>query len=250
MTSRRLRGFLLALCGLACLPAARAQDLIVSAAASLTAAFRQMGTEFEKAHPTVRITFNFAASGALLRQIAGGAPVDVFAGADTDTMDMAAEQGLIAAASRRDFASNRLVLVQPRTAPRLGGLHALKDASIERIAIGNPSSVPVGRYTRDVLLVEGLWEALGSKLILAENVRQVLNYVARGEVDAGVVYATDAASSDSVAVVAALSTPRPVLYPIAVVRTSRQPAAAAAFIAFVSGGAGQAVLRHHGFAAP
>jgi molybdate transport system substrate-binding protein len=230
---------------------ARADELIVSAAASLTNAFKEIGAEFEKAQAGTRVTFNFAASGPLLQQIENGAPVDVFASADQETVDKAADKKLIAPASRRNFASNRLVLIQPQGTTALKGVPDLKANSIKRIGIGNPTSVPVGRYTRDVLQADGLWEPLGAKFILADNVRQVLDYVARGEVDAGFVYATDAASAkDKVNVVTVVATQKPVLYPIAVVAASKQAAQAEAFVAFVSGTSGQAILEKFGFGKP
>jgi len=272
-----LRRAAFALACLAALPA-HAGELIVSAAASLTQAFKEIGPAFEKAVPGTTVTYNFAGSGALLQQIDNGAPVDVFASADQETMDKAADRGLVAAPSQRHFAANRLVLVQPRNADAIAGLSvlsrksqaapslldprggragrspallALASESIRRIGIGNPASVPVGRYTRHALQAEGLWEALSAKFIVADSVRQVLDYVARGEVDAGFVYATDARlAKEKVAVVAAVATQDPLRYPIAIVKASRQPAAAAAFVAYVTGPAGQAVLARHGFEAP
>ncbi|MBV8618569.1 MAG: molybdate ABC transporter substrate-binding protein, partial [Curvibacter sp.] len=129
---------------------AAAGTLVVSAAASLTNAFAEIGQAFEKAHPGSHITFNFAASGPLLAQIQQGAPVDVFASADQETMDRADKGGLLAAGSRQNFAGNELVLIVP-TASRLAPPTQLRDLTQpgwQRIAIGNPATVPVGRYTR------------------------------------------------------------------------------------------------------
>jgi molybdate transport system substrate-binding protein len=233
---------------------AHADEIIVSAAVSLTNAFKEIGAEFEKTHAGTKVTFNFAASGLLLQQIVNGAPVDVLASADQETVDKAAGKKLIVAASRRNFASNRLVLVQPQGSAALRGVLDLKSDIIKRIGVGNPASVPVGRYTRDALQADGLWEPLAAKFILADSARQVLNYVARGEVDAGFVYATDAADStsarDKVSVVTVIATQKPVLYPIAVVATSSQPVQAEAFIASVSGATGQAILGKFGFGKP
>lgn len=230
---------------------AHADELIVSAAASLTNAFKEVGAEFEKTQPGTKVTFNFAASGPLLQQIENGAPVDVFASADQETADKAADKKLIVAASRKNFASNRLVLVQPKGAVALKGITDLKADGVKRIGIGNPATVPVGRYTRDVLQADALWEPLAEKFILADNVRQVLDYVARGEVDAGFVYATDASTAkEKVSVVAVVATQKPVLYPIAVVAASKQAAQAEDFIAFVSGATAQAILEKFGFGKP
>lgn len=243
--------FSFALIGLLAALPARADDLIVSAAASLTNAFKEIGAEFEKVQLGTKVTFNFAASGPLLQQIENGAPVDVFASADQETVDKAAGKKLIDPASRRNFASNRLVLVQPKAGTPVKGLAELKADSIKRVGIGNPASVPVGRYTRDVLQSEGLWEPLEPKFILADSVRQVLDYVSRGEVDAGFVYSTDAAIvKDKVSVVSTIATIRPVLYPIAVVASSKAPKVAEQFIGFVAAATGQAILEKYGFGKP
>lgn len=230
----------------------RAQELIVSAAASLTDAFREIGRAFEAAKPGTRVVFNFAASGPLLQQIAQGAPVDVFATAEQETMDRAQTQSLIAADSRATFAANTLVLVVPAAAtavPR--ALADLGAPAYRRIATGNPASVPVGRYAREALAAAGLADALKDKLIFADSVRQVLAYVARAEVDAGFTYRTDAlVDAGKVRVALELPTKRPVTYPIAAVVASKQPALAREFIAYVRGAPALAVLARFGFAAP
>ncbi len=229
-----------------------AQELIVSAAASLTNAFREIGAAFEKEHAGVKVVFNFAASGPLLQQIERGAPVDVFATADLETMDAAAEKKLIIPATHRNFVSNRLVLVVPsdaRMTPKT--LADLEAPGIQRIGIGNPATVPVGRYAREVLSEEKLWESLKPKLIFADSVRQVLDYVARGEVDAGFVYATDAGiAKDKVKQALELRTPRPIVYPIAIVSASKQPRLSKSFTDYVSGSNGQTILAKYGFRKP
>ena len=133
---------------------------------------------------------NFAASNPLLKQMQEGAPVDVFASADQETMDKAQKAQLIKPESRKNFVSNTVVLIVPAQGKKFGSLAELKKA--QRIAVGSPESVPVGRYTRDALKSAGLWETLQPSFIYGNSVRQVLDYVARGEVDAGIVYATDA----------------------------------------------------------
>jgi len=250
MTFSRTRATLALISLLAALPA-HAEDLIVSAAASLTNAFKEIGAKFEKTQTGSKVVFNFAASGPLLQQIENGAPADVFASADQETIDKAASKKLIDPASRRNFASNRLVLVQPKSGTPVKGVADLKADTIRRIGIGNPTSVPVGRYTRDVLQTENLWSTLEPKFILADSVRQVLDYVSRGEVDAGFVYSTDATiAREKVSVVTTIATQRPVLYPIAAVSGSKQPRLADAFIGFVAGATGQAILEKHGFGKP
>ena len=231
---------------------AGAQAITVSAAASLQNAMREIGTAYRLAQPAAKVSFNFAASGPLLAQIAQGAPVDVFASADTETMDKAQAQHLIASATRADFAANELVLVSPLARPApVKSLAELTRPEVQRIAVGSPASVPAGRYAQAALERAALWAPLTPKLVFAENVRQALNYVSRAEVDAGFVYRTDAlVDQDKVRIDFAVPTAGVVRYPIARVAASRNAAAADGFIAFVRGAAGQAVLARFGFGRP
>lgn len=227
-------------------------NLTVSAAASLTNAFTEMKDAFMKKHPDVSVVTNFASSNALLRQIEEGAPVDVFASADQDTMNKAAEKKLIDESTRVNFALNGLVLIVPADS----GL-AIKDVTdlqkdeVKKIAIGNPASVPAGRYAKDALTTAGLWDVLQPKYIMGEHVRQTLDYVARGEVEAGIVYMTDARQAgDKVRVAAVLSGHAPVSYPIAMIAKAASPREAKAFIDFVRSGEGSAILAKYGFSKP
>jgi len=231
---------------------AQAAELTVSAAASLTQAFKDLAPLFEAANPGTRVQFNFAASGPLLQQIIKGAPVDVFASADQETMDQAQAQGLVKAEQRRNIVSNALVVVVPATT--VNAPTALKDlsqAAYTRIAIGLPASVPVGRYTQRALEAEGLWAAIRPKMIGAQNVRQALDYVARGEVDAGFVYATDAAlMPERVKVAFTVRTATPIRYPAAPIASSPNLAQAQAFVVFLAGPQARAVFAKYGFGAP
>lgn len=243
------RRCLLALCLVqAC--AVSAQELTVSAAASLGDALHAIVPGFVARHPSARVRLNLAGSGQLLQQIAQGAPADVFASADAETLDRAAAQGLIYPASRHDFTHTRLVLVAP-PGSRLHSLADLATPAVQRVAIGKPATVPAGRYARQVLEAARLWAALGPKLIPADNVRQVLDYVARGEVDAGFVYQSDALTAGrKVRVVQGLHGHAPIHYPVAVVRGSRQPALAQAFVDHLRSPAAQALLQQKGFGGP
>lgn len=240
----------LGLLALLALPAS-AREITVSAAASLGEAFTEIAGRFEAAHPNHEVHLNFGASDALLQQIRAGAPVDVFASADGKTMDRAATEGLIDADRRRDFAGNALVLAVPVDATDLpADLAALGDPRIRRIAIGQPDSVPAGRYAREALQTAGLWDTLLPRFVPAQNVRQALDYVARGEVDAAFVYTTDlAAQPDRVRRAFDVPLDTPIRYPIAPVADSREPDVAAAFVHFVLSEEGQAVLRRRGFLA-
>jgi molybdate transport system substrate-binding protein len=233
-------------------PHARAeQEIIVSAASSLRDAFIETGKAFEKKNPGIRVIFKFASSGALLQQIAGGAPVDVFASADDITMDLAEKKGLILKSSRRDFARNTLVLVVPAaSAVDIKGIKSLAGNNVARIAVGNPGTVPAGRYAKDILTDNGLWDALEKKFIYANSVRQALDYVSRNETDAGLVYATDVVAAKSkVRAVSVLKGKKPAIYPIAVTAASRQGDTGKKFIEFVLDKGGTCLLKH-GFMRP
>ena len=228
---------------------ALAGEMTVSAAASLTDAFGELKALFEQAHPGLTVNTNFAASNPLLRQLTEGAPADVFASADEETMDKAEAARVVDAATRRDFALNDLVLIVPKDAKKPASLEDLK--GMQRIAIGNPDSVPAGRYAREALTAAGLWEALLPELVQAASVRQALAYVARGEADAGFVYRTDALQmGDKVDIALVVGDHAPVLYPIAVATTGRNPGAGQEFIGFVLSPEGQEVLAKYGFSRP
>ena len=232
---------------------AHADELIVSAAASLTNAFREVATAFEKAHPDTKVVLNFGASDVLLQQIVNGAPADVFASADETAMDKAVAQNAVVQSTRHDFATNSLVMIVPADS-RLNARSVRETvamAGVKRVAVGDPASVPVGRYTKAALEHDGSWDAVSAKAVLANNVRQALDYVARGEVDAGFVYGTDAAlMPQKVKVAMKVPTGTPVAYPIAVVKGSAHAAQAGAFADWVLSPQGQAILAKYGFEPP
>ena len=228
--------------------AGAATELLVSAAASLTDAFKDIGKDYEAQHPGVTVRFNFAATGPLLQQIEQGAPVDVFASADQQSMDKAEKGGFVQAGSRVDFTGNGLMLISPAGKTEVKGLADLSSPQVLKISVGNPESVPVGRYTKASLEKEGLWESLTTKYIMGSSVKQVLEYVIRGEVEAGFVFATDAAiAKDKVRVVTEIPTVKPIVYPVAVVAASAQKEQAQTFIAYLKSAEGQAVLVKYGF---
>lgn len=229
-----------------------AGEVLVSAAASLTNAFKELAAQYEAAHPDAKVLTTFGASDVVLRQITEGAPADVFASADQKAMDKAEAAEAVDPATRVNFVRNEVVLVVPADNPRgIASLADLKKAGVTRIALGNPASVPVGRYTQAALEKAGAWDTVKAHEILGENVRQVLSYVERGEVDAGFVFATDAAiRKDKVKVVQVVETPTPVVYPIALVQRDGRAPEAADFLQFVMSSDGQAVLARYGFARP
>ena len=233
-------------------PAAMAADIIVSAAASLGNAFTDIAKDFEKANPGTRVLLNIGASGQLLQQISRGAPAHVFASADQETMDRAQKQRLVTPASRVDFLSNQLVLIASGDAasPPIS-LADLEKVQVKRIGIGTPESVPAGRYAKQGLELAGLWDKLKDKYVYGQNVRQVLDYVARDEVDAGFVYASDAALlNDRVRIIATVQTKQRIIYPIAAVKGSGDENRALLFIKYVRSEAAANVLAKYGFQKP
>lgn len=231
-------------------PAARV-ELLVSAAASLTDVVQELARAFEASHPAVRILTNTGSSGHLQRQIELGAAVDVFISVSREIAEELAGRGLLDGRSLQAVAGNVLVLVRP-SRPRAASLKTwadLANPSVRRVALGDPAHVPAGQYARAVLQRLGLWQAVAPKLVYGEDVRQVLHYVAAAEVDAGIVYATDAASTPRVTVVAPApkGSHPPVLYVAGVVAASRHPQLARAFVEFLAGEQGQAIFARFGF---
>lgn len=232
--------------------AAAAGELIVSAAASLSNAFRAVAHSYEALHPETTVRLNFAASGILLQQMDQGAPVDVFASADQETMDMAQQKGLVLGTERHDFVRNSLVLIVPADSRlKLSRLADLSQTGVRHIAIANPAIVPVGNYTRHALEAQQLWQVLQAKAIQTNSVRQSLDYVARGEVEAGFVYGTDAAlMPDKVKRVFEVALSSPILYPIAGTAHSASAAEARRFVEFIGSPPAQAIFSRYGFLKP
>lgn len=227
--------------------AAWASDITVSAAMSLKEAFTELGKRYEAQHPSVKVRFNFGASGDLVRQIAGGAPVDVFASASSKDMDDVS--AYIDASTRQVIASNSIVAVVPASRSiKASDFTRLAAPDIIRIATGNPVTTPIGRYAAEVYAYYGITEKLRDKLVPVETVRQGLDYVIRGEVDAAVIYKTDAlARATEVRVVAEApgNSHKPVAYPIALIKGAQGEGMG--FIAYAMSPEGQGVLVKYGF---
>jgi molybdate transport system substrate-binding protein len=234
--------------------ATSAQPVTMSVAVSMKDVVGELGRVFAAGRPGVTVLYNWGSSGELQKQIEAGAPIDLFISAAALQMDELEKRKLIVPGSRTVFARNRLTVVKPAdsrvdvTKPA-----DLADARVARIVIGNPRTVPAGQYAEESLRALGLWDRLRPKLVFAGNVRQALDYVARGEVDAGFVYTTDAAARGR-AVKEAFrpgeDTYRPIVYPAAVVAGARQPALAQVFIDQLMSPEGRAVLARHGFEPP
>jgi molybdate transport system substrate-binding protein len=229
------------------------EEILVSAATSLKNAFEEIKTLFEK-KTGIRVSYNFGASGLLQKQIEAGAPIDIFVSASEKQMDDLRAKGLIFSETKRNLAENSLVLITLNRPPLpLHSFSDLVDPGIERLAIGNPKTVPAGQYAEESLRYLKLWDRLHSRVILAENVRQVLDYVIRGEVQAGIVYASDVQTARGRVLVAAIApegSHTAILYPIAIVKGTSSRQNAQVFIDFALGGVGQAILQKYGFLRP
>ena len=231
---------------------AQAKELIVSAAASLTDAFSDIEPAFEKLNPGMDVVMNFASSGALYRQIEQGAPADVYASANPKWMKKAVKNGFVAKGDDVVFARNSLVLATPADNPaKVKTLADLTGAAVKSIGIGTPETVPAGQYAKGALAAKKLYEPLTPKMIFAESVRQVLDYLSRGEVDCGFVYRTDAVKAGKkVLIIEEVPLEKPVTYPIGVLKEATDPTLAKAFVAFVRSPAGVALLEGRGFKKP
>jgi molybdate transport system substrate-binding protein len=244
--------FLLALCLLLMPLAARAQELTVFAAASLTDAMKDISAQWaQDGHPALRMSFG--SSSTLARQIEQGAPANLFASADEKWMDYLADKQLIVAGTRKDLLGNDLVLVVPADKPQhvtIGpGFNLLGLLGPNgRIATGDPAHVPVGIYAEQALKKLGLWDAVSPRLARADDVRSALLLVERGEAPAGIVYATDAAVSKAVMVAGVFPADShdPVSYPFAVTKPGDTPEARA-LMTYLAGPQARAVFVKRGF---
>ncbi|EGK07147.1 molybdate ABC superfamily ATP binding cassette transporter, binding protein [Desmospora sp. 8437] len=222
-------------------------ELYILAAASLTDAVQEVRRVYEREHPHVKLVPSFASSGKLQRQIEQGAPADLFISAGEKEMDALIRQGQVVTEDHRSFLHNELVLIVPRNHKRIKGFEHLTQAS--KIAVGQPKTVPAGEYAKQTLQYMKLWDSLKSRMVFAGDVRQVLTYVETGNVDAGLVYRTDAQTSDRVTVVATAppGSHRSIIYPMGVVKGSKNREEADRLYDWLDGEKARAIFRNHGF---
>lgn len=225
--------------------------LLISAAASLQDAMKDVGKLYQEKNRSSKIIYNFASSGTLQQQIEQGAPVDVFLSAAEKQINALEKKDLLLEGTRKNLLKNQVVLITPKNAntAQISGFKDLTSERVKRLSIGEPQSVPAGQYSREVLTSLNLYDQLKPKIVFAKDVRQVLTYVEAGNVDAGIVYATDAKVSDQVNVVttAPENTHSPIIYPVAVIKQSKNPAAAKAFIQFLTSEPAKVVFKKYGF---
>ncbi|WP_373541174.1 molybdate ABC transporter substrate-binding protein [Chamaesiphon sp.] len=231
-------------------PPAPTSTILVAAAASLQKSLQEITPLYLKANPSHTINYNFAASGALQQQIEQGAPIDVFISAADKQMTALQVKGLLVSATQQDLLTNQLVLIVPnQSSMSLTNFRQLIQPEVQRISIGEPRSVPVGQYATEFLKNLGILEQVKSKFVLGNNVRSVLTVVETGDVDAGIVYITDAKSSDRVTIVATADKKlhSPIQYPIAVLKSSKSLAGARQYVEFLQSKSAQAIFRKYGF---
>jgi molybdate transport system substrate-binding protein len=224
--------------------------LNVSAAASLTDALKAVNDLYMQQNENVTIVANFAASGTLQTQIEQGAPADVFISAAAKQMNALQTGGLIIDDTRQELLNNKVVLVVPKNSTlNISNFMDLLNTDVKRIGIGDPEFVPAGTYGKQALEVLGIYEQLQEKLILASDVRQVLGYVEAGNVEAGIVYSTDAAITDGVKVVADApdEVNSKIVYPVAVVKDSKNVEAAEVYISFLFNSEARDIFSKYGF---
>ncbi len=222
-------------------------ELTISAAASLQDALEELKTTYEKEHDSVKILYNFGGSGALQQQILQGAPVDLFFSAAEDKFDALVKKEMIEQQGT-DLLANELVLIVPKNNEKqIHSFDGLLQAG--KIALGTPETVPAGQYGVDTLKSMQLWESLASKVVYTKDVRQVLTYTESENVDAGIVYKTDALVSDKVDVVATAddATHAPIIYPVGVLKASKHGQEANDFYQFLQSDEAMNVFKKYGF---
>lgn len=221
--------------------------LTVSAAASLTDAMNEIAKLFMQKYPEVQVDYNFGGSGALEQQIIQGAPADVFFSASESDFQPLVDKGYIEGEQALNLLANELVLIVPEGNHSITSFDEMDSA--ERIALGTPESVPAGAYSIEALESMGLTEALEGKFVYTEDVRSVLTYVETGNVDAGLVYRTDAEMSDDVEIADAApgDSHEPIIYPVGIINDSTNLAVAKVFYKFLQSEEALEVFKDYGF---
>lgn len=227
----------------------KAVGLIISAAASLKDAMKEIKQIYSQEKTSVALTYNFGASGSLQQQIEQGAPADIFISAAAAQMNVLKDKGLILEDTNKMLLENKVVLIVPKDSTSVTSFEDLAGDKIKKVALGEPASVPAGKYANEVLTKLNILDKVQPKVVQAKDVREVLTWVETGNADAGVVYETDAKVSDKVKIAAAApeKSHSPVVYPAAVIKDSKNIDAAKEFLQFLSGDKAKAVFEKFGF---
>ena len=222
----------------------------ILAAASLTDVCTELEAMYEKDHPGVELTFSFASSGALQTQIEEGAPADIFFSASTKQMDALNGEGLMDSGSITELLENKIVLVVPASSDM--DITSFEDVATDKVAmigLGDPESVPAGQYAEEVFTSLGILDEVKSKANYGSDVRTVLTWVEEGEVDCGVVYQTDAFTTDKVKIITAApeGSCRKVIYPAGIVKSTKNPEASKELLEFFKSDTATKVFEKYGF---
>lgn len=225
------------------------KEITISAAASLKDSLTEIQKLYTQKNPGIKLTFNFGASGTLQQQIEQGAPADLFISAGKSQVDALEAKNLTIKESRVNLLNNTLVLVVGKDNAKITAIQDLAKSDVKQISIGTPESVPAGKYAKESLTNLKLWDALQSKMVLAKDVTQVLNYVETGNVDAGFVYASDAKGSTKTKVVAAApkDSHSAIVYPAAIVTSTKNKAETEAFLKYLQSSEAQQIFANYGF---
>lgn len=224
-------------------------ELIISAAVSTQSALQEIKTLYQRKYPQTKIVFNFGSSGSLQRQIEYGATVDIFISAAPQQMNNLEAKQLLVETTRQNLVKNQMVLVVPKNSQVINGFGDLVHQSVEKIALGEPNSVPAGQYAQEILTSLKIIDVVESKAVYGKDVRQVFHYVATGNTDAGLVYRTDALDNQQVEMVdiAPQTSYSPVVYPVAIIKESQNLQAAQQMMQFLFSPQAQAIFQRHGF---
>ncbi len=232
-------------------PKANKTEITISAAASLKNVMEEVKLLYQQQLPQTNIIYNFAASGTLQRQIEQGAEIDIYISASPANMDALEKQNLLVANSRQDLLKNQMVLIVPKeqNSTEITNFTDLTKPESNIIALGQPKSVPAGKYAQEILAFFNITDQVNSKAVYGKNVRQVLNYVATGNADAGIVYRTDAQVESNITVIAIApeNSHSPVIYPLAIIKDSKNIDAAKTFISFLTTPQAQKIFTEYGF---
>uniref|UniRef100_UPI003F4B9D58 molybdate ABC transporter substrate-binding protein n=1 Tax=Brachyspira catarrhinii TaxID=2528966 RepID=UPI003F4B9D58 len=225
------------------------KEILVLAAASLTDVLTELANNY-KTETGITVTFSFASSGALQTQIEAGSPADIFFSAAQKQMDALQEKDLIDTDTRKDLLENKVVLISPTNSTlNIKSFTDMTNANITKIGLGEPKSVPVGQYSEEILSNLSILDTVKQKAVYGSDVRNVLSWVRTGEVDCGIVYATDAQIANDINIIAEApeGTHKKVIYPIAIVKSSANKEEAKKFIDYISNDKAAEAFKNYGF---
>ncbi|WP_442881365.1 molybdate ABC transporter substrate-binding protein [Clostridium sp.] len=240
----------IALFAVGCSPkeAKQPTELTISAAASLKEVMAELTDMYTGENPDIKLTFNFGASGSLQQQIEQGAPSDLFISAGKKQMKALADKDLLVVDTNKDLVRNTLVLVGSKDT-KVTSINDLTTDKVKKIAVGEPKSVPAGKYADEALTKLSLKDKVNSKLVFAKDVKEVFAWTSSGNADVGFVYASDALNKDNVKVIETVKedSHSPIMYPIAVIKASKNVDAAKAFEEFLLGEKAQKIFEKYGY---